>query len=224
MTTFTQTGAPLRPQDGGPRQFCGLPFQKVYGPDRIGLVGFESAASVIVPLADPHDPVLLEQSQRLHTRLRGMTNVTDGLRKALGVFEGAAPGYLRRVWLLTDGYANREEAAPDGVIQGLCQAHVNVNTIGFGDQFDEALLRRIAAATHRGQFVSVRTLRGLTDVLCRPEDRMRHPRRRWHRSEITVLAIDLSGSMAEPMEGRTKIAIVEEAILNLLRYKQALFA
>lgn len=56
------------------------------------------------------------------------------------------------------------------------------------------------------------------------------PRHRRNRSagpsspEITVLVIDCRGSMAEPMEGRTKIAMVEEAILHLIHYKQRLFS
>jgi hypothetical protein len=199
------------------------PFPKVYGTDQIALVGFETTAFVIANPAEPNDPLLLRESQNLHNRLGGSSNVTDGLRKALGLFQGVPPGVLRRVWLLSDGYPNSEVAALDGVLQGLFQARVNVNTIGFGDQFDEALLRRIAGATHRGQFIPVRTLRQLTDALCGSGDRSR-PRRHWHRAETTVLTIDLSGSMSEPTEGRTKIAVVEEAILRLLRYKQEMFA
>jgi hypothetical protein len=41
---------------------------------------------------------------------------------------------------------------------------------------------------------------------------------------VTILAIDLSASMREPMEGRTKIEVVEEAIRHLIHYKQKLFS
>jgi Mg-chelatase subunit ChlD len=50
------------------------------------------------------------------------------------------------------------------------------------------------------------------------------PRSGPRRAETAVLVIDCSGSMAEPMEGRTKIAVVEEAILHLIHYKQRLFS
>ena len=118
--------------------------------------------------------------------------------------------------------------------------HVNINTIGFGvrqdgllsrvgqaiglrDGYDEGLLRRIAAATHRGRFVPVSSLRELTRTLTGGSGRgpgvgaQRRP-------ETTVLVIDLSGSMNEPMEGTTKVHVVEEACLRLLHYKQQMFS
>jgi hypothetical protein len=103
-------------------------------------------------------------------------------------------------------------------------AWTNINTIGFGDRFDETLLRRIAGSTHNGKFVSVQSLRQLTDALVIAENGPGHNRHH-HRRETTVFAIDLSGSMTHPMEGnKTRIAVVEEALLHLLKYKQACFA
>lgn len=43
-------------------------------------------------------------------------------------------------------------------------------------------------------------------------------------SKTAVLVIDCSGSTAEPMEGRSKIAVVEETILHLIHHKQRLFS
>lgn len=43
-------------------------------------------------------------------------------------------------------------------------------------------------------------------------------------SKTVVLVIDCSGSMAEPMEDRSKIAVVEEIILHLIHHKQRLFS
>jgi hypothetical protein len=97
-----------------------------------------------------------------------------------------------------------------------------MQAFGFGDRFDGELLRRIASATHKGRFVSVNGLRELTRTLVESDFPPIH--RASHRSEVTVLAIDLSSSMKEAMEGRTKIAIVEEAIRHLIHYKQKVFS
>ncbi|HEY6945393.1 MAG TPA: hypothetical protein VI431_09670, partial [Candidatus Acidoferrum sp.] len=45
-----------------------------------------------------------------------------------------------------------------------------------------------------------------------------------HRAETTVIAVDLSGSMTSPMEGRRKIEVVEQALMQLLLYKQRCFS
>lgn len=39
-----------------------------------------------------------------------------------------------------------------------------------------------------------------------------------------MVAVDLSGSMREPMEGRTKIEVVQEALRHLVHYKQRVFS
>ena len=96
---------------------------------------------------------------------------------------------------------------------------IRINTIGFGDQYDEALLCRISLAT-RGRFVPVKTLRQLTEALVRAVGNDTGPNRRRHQAETSVLAIDLSASMTEPMEGQSKVAVVEAAVLQLLHYKQ----
>jgi Mg-chelatase subunit ChlD len=162
---------------------------------------------------------LQEQVQRLHQMLGGLTNLTDGLRVAIQMASQSPIGTHRRIWLLSDGYPNVDT---DQVMNVAAQAYrhwVNVNTIGFGDEYDAALLRRISEATHNGRFVPVHTLRELTAAL------VGNGRRRHHcRTETTILAIDLSGSMAGPMEGRRKIEVVQEAILHLLRYKQVCFS
>lgn len=199
--------------------------QRIYAPDRIGLVGFHDSAFVVARPAEPFAAWLQERSQKLHEKVAGTsTNLTDGIRTATRLLADAPRGTLRRMWLLTDGYPNRETGALDAVVAAARAAYVNINTIGFGDRYDEALLRRISAATHNGRFVSVQSLRELTKALTLGGDATWGPRRRHHRAETTILAIDCSPSMTEPMQGRTKIAVVEEAILHLLHYKQRCFA
>ena len=59
----------------------------------------------------------------------------------------------------------------------------------------------------------------MTDALIRQPDGTNSKTRFHHRAETTVLAIDLSGSMREPMEGKTKVEVVEGAIVRLLHWK-----
>jgi len=189
--------------------------------DRIGLIGFHEHGFVIARPAEPFAPWLVERSQTLHRRLGGRTNIADGLRQALYLLEITPPGIYRKIWLLSDGQPNVEVEALGPLVAACRQSRVNLNTIGFGDAYDELLLRRLADATHRGKFVPVQGLRELTRTLVEANLPARNSSRR---SESAVLVIDCSGSMAEPMEGRTKIAVVEEAILHLIHYKQRLFS
>ena len=160
--------------------------------------------------------------------------MTDGLRAAIEIYRRVPKGILRRIWLLTDGYptnANGYHIKDTSELMQMVECaranFININTIGFGDQYDEALLRKIAAATHNGKFVPVNSLRELTNALVGYGDNGNNNngmRKRHRRSETTVLAIDLSGSMKGPMEGKTKVQVVEEAILHLLKYKQMQFS
>jgi Mg-chelatase subunit ChlD len=194
----------------------------VRGPDRVGLVGFHDAGFVITWPTHAHDAALQKSVQRLHDQIGSLTNITAGIRTAITLLKPAPFTVLRRLWLLSDGEPNCEVGAIESVVAQARRAYINVNTIGFGDRYNEQVLRRISAGTHRGQFVSVQGLRQLVDVLVRNSG---SPAGRSHnRSEMTVIAIDLSASMREPMEGRTKIAVVQEAILQLLLYKQRMFA
>lgn len=193
----------------------------VYGPDRIGLIGFHDHGFVIARPATPFAPWLVERSQSLHTRLGGMTNMTDGLRQALALAAIAPPGVFRKIWLLSDGEPNVETESLFATVYACREAGIKVNTIGFGDDYNRLLLEQIAASSHHGRFLPVHNLRELSQALAGsgPQAPPRH-----HRSEATILAIDCSCSMREVMEGRSKMEVVEEAILHLLHFKRRLFA
>jgi Mg-chelatase subunit ChlD len=197
----------------------------VKGSDQIALVGFHDQAFVISSLAKPGDAKLQQRALQLHTKVAGSgTNITDGLRKAINLLKNSPHGVLKRIWLLSDGEPNRETDRLFAVLADARRNHINVNTIGFGDSFDENLLRRMAKATHNGRFFSVRNLRQLTAVLLADAKKKPVAVRRQHRAENTVLAIDCSISMNWAMENTTKIRVVEEAALQLLLYKQRLFS
>jgi Mg-chelatase subunit ChlD len=207
--------------------------QKQYptGPDKIGILGFNDKGFVISEPANAHEHTLQEQSQTLHKFVTGMTNMTDGLRKGVEMCERSPWGALRRIWLLSDGYPNKETDGFWEMVERAKNSYININTIGFGDTYDEALLRRIAASTHNGKFVPVNSLRELTNALVGYSNNGKNKnggngnhRMGMRRMETTVLVIDLSGSMRDSMNGKTKVAVVEEAILHLLHYKQQLFS
>jgi len=202
---------------------------RIYAPDRIGLVGFNDDGFIIALPAFAHQSWLQERSQRLHQHVTGVTNMTDGLRKAIGMYQRVPKGVLRRIWLLSDGYPNKETADLMPMVEQARANWININTIGFGNHYDEPLLRNIAQATHNGKFVPVNSLRELTHTLVGYGGNGNHGgtarhNGHHHRSETTVLVIDLSGSMNDPMEGVTKVKVVEEAILHLLNYKQVQFS
>ena len=190
--------------------------------DRIALVGFHDKGFVIALPAEAHAPWLQERAVQLHKRLGGCTNLADGLAKGIDLLERTPRPYLRRIWLLSDGEPNVGVDRIWPTVARAKGAYINVNTIGFGDSFDGALLRRIATGTHNGKFVSVQTLRELTKALVAYADPKgsRGPRR----PETTALVIDLSGSMGGSMEGKSKVQVVEEAILHLLTYKQRMWS
>jgi Mg-chelatase subunit ChlD len=198
---------------------------RVYDSDRVALVGFNDQGFVISPPKTPHEPVLQQSVANLHKKVSGhFTNITDGLRKALVLIEREPRGVLRRCWLLTDGYPNPRSNDVLDVARQAYRLHCNIMTIGFGNpgDYDEELLRQISAATHNGKYVSVQSLAELTKALVSTDTGVH--RRRRHRAEVSVLIIDLSGSMTRQMGNTTKIAVVEQAILQLLYYKQQLFA
>lgn len=200
------------------------PGGRAYGPDLLGLVGFSSAALTLVPPCSAFDGRLQEAVGKLPAHVGGQTNLAAGLRQSVKLLMQIPRGVLRRIWLLSDGQANCEQEFISTAVAEARAGWINVNTIGFGDQFDRATLEAVAAGTHRGHFVEVRGLRALTDTLLADQRPPRSNGRRQHRVECTVLALDLSGSMSEPMEGRKKIEVVQEAVGRLLAFKQRCFS
>lgn len=197
----------------------------ITGSDQIAFVGFHDRAFVVSALAKPGEPKLQQRALQLHAKVSGSgTNIADGLRKSIALLKNSPRGVLKRIWLLSDGEPNIEVNSIFPVLADARRNYINVNTIGFGDSFDENLLRRMAKETHNGRFFSVRNLRQLTAVLLADAKKNPVATRRRHRAENTVLTIDCSPSMNSGMENTTKIRVVEEAVLQLLLYKQRLFS
>lgn len=198
-------------------------FRQLVGSDKLALVGYHDKAFVRAKPTHAHAPWLQERIFELPQRIGGSgTNITDGLRVAASLLQSQPKGVLRRIWLLSDGEANVERDQLGILMPQLNQAYINVNTIGFGDSFDEPLLRWIASQTHSGQFCPVNTLRDLSATLTQAN--VKYTGYRMHRPEVTVFTIDCSPSMTQSMEGKRRIDVVVEALTHLLNYKQRLHA
>lgn len=192
-------------------------------PDVIGLCGFHGQGFMISRPRQPHDATLLQACQTLHSRVSGFgTNISAGLQQGIDLLKPTPRNRLRRLWLLSDGYPNIDTSSILPLASQAKANYININTIGFGNDFDEALLRRISGATHNGKFISVQTLQQLNDALV--QGSKGRTRNHNYRPETTIFSIDLSPSMYERMGDKTKIQVVEEALIHLLNFKQHCFS
>ena len=195
---------------------------RIHCPDMMALVAFSESATTLSPFAGAYDGKFAAAVQQLPAVAGrgGTTNMTAGLRAANDLIARMPRGLRRRVWLLSDGGANVEV---DGLWQQVTRAaaqHCNINTIGFGNrgEFDDQLLRRIAGATHNGKYCEATTIAALGQAFRRAAGQGHAVN---HRGEATVFCIDTSASMTSPMEGRTRIAAVRNAMNDLIVWKQA---
>lgn len=202
---------------------------RILGPDVVGIVGFNDYGFVIAPLTNLHAPSWPERIGSMERLVRGMrTNIADGLMVAIRLLKSTPMGMLRRLWLLSDGRPNPDGPQERDRIMALArQARdhwININTIGFGEtgNFDAALLKRIAARTHNGHYISVNTPKRLAAVL--KHTTSQHLIKPSRHAEATVYVIDCSGSMVlEPMGNRKKITVVADTLRQLMYHKQKLF-
>ena len=108
-----------------------------------GLVGFGNEGQVY---QQPTSQFSLLLSQVESIFITGQTNMTDGLRKGLELFNGkVAP--KKRMILLSDGQANYEVDRIPTILESCRERSVVVDTIAFGISADRARLRMIAEMT-----------------------------------------------------------------------------
>ncbi len=117
--------------------------------DYLSVVVFDDHVKTIIPSQ------LVRNAASLHRILKG---VEQGGSTALhaGWLEGATqaarkldPGRLNRVLVLTDGEANVGVVEPDAIcsdVNGAAQRGVSCTTLGFGDGYNEVLLRSMASS------------------------------------------------------------------------------
>lgn len=191
-------------------------------PDMLALVAFSEKATVLSSFVGAFDAGFAGAVQKLPEAARhgGMTNMTAGLRAANDMISRMPRGLRKRIWCLSDGGANAEVEGLWREVNRAVSQWTNINTIGFGNrgEFDEDLLKRIAAATHNGRYFEATTVAALGQAFRRGSG---HPRPNGHRGEATVFVIDASASMTDAMEGSTRIEVVRNAMNDLVRWKQA---
>lgn len=192
---------------------------KIMGADRVGLVCFHDGIPAVIEPTSPYSPALYDRVQSLPTQIGGSgTNIAAGLEKAISILSRAPRGVLKRIFLLSDGAPNRDVEKIIPAAQKARVNFININTIAFCDDSGASVLQQISKETHNGKFFSVSSLRQLTDAIVpkNPGDQANHQ----HRAENTVFLIDVSGSMTQPLEGKTRIEVVAEALNRLLLFKQ----
>jgi Ca-activated chloride channel family protein len=114
--------------------------------DRVSLVGFGDASTVLVELADGGSAKLLAEIAGLEAA--GATNLYEGLRSAFEVaFTHADPEQQSRVLLLSDGEATAGLLGDDRLLE-LATVYaiegVGLSTVGLGLEFDPTLMRSLS--------------------------------------------------------------------------------
>ncbi|HUP71840.1 MAG TPA: VWA domain-containing protein [Acidimicrobiales bacterium] len=117
--------------------------------DRLAVVAFDNQVDLVLPLMR-HDPRVARRAVARITE-GGSTNLSGGWLKGVEILQGGRAEAVRRVLLLTDGRAN-VGIVDSGQLSTLAAQSagqgVTTTTIGFGNHFDEDLLRAMADAGH----------------------------------------------------------------------------
>ncbi|HSG06771.1 MAG TPA: VWA domain-containing protein, partial [Longimicrobiales bacterium] len=137
------------------RQAAAMLTRRLAPEDTVSVVAFDDAVDVVAHPAtgdaQEHLPALIES-----IACGGTTNLSGGwLRGRDLVADNLRDGGINRVILLTDGQANVGLTDPDQLI-GLSrtgtQKGISTTTIGFGQGYDEDLLRAMADAGQGGTY------------------------------------------------------------------------
>jgi Ca-activated chloride channel family protein len=120
--------------------------------DRVGVVAYDDEVTTVAPSAEGCTHAGLA-SAIAAIPAGGSTNLSGGWVRGQEMVAGAKPtcaeGTLHRVLLLTDGQANMGITDPVQLV-GICRAAartgISTTTIGFGEDYDEKLLRAMADA------------------------------------------------------------------------------
>lgn len=131
------------------REAASLLVRRLALQDMVSVVAYDDEVSVVSPpTAGAADQGLANRIGRIPSG--GSTNLSGGWLRGRGfVKDGLKPQGVNRVLLLTDGLANVGITDPEqlvGMCQGAKRDGVTTTTIGFGEDYDEQLLRAMADA------------------------------------------------------------------------------
>ncbi len=136
------------------KEAAALVVRNLRAEDQFALVVFDHEANTLFPLQLVKDKAgLTRQIEALDTR--GATNLTGGWMLGRDELKKAKPGIIRRMLLLSDGHLNNGIVEPElvasVVTSGLECDKIRTSTLGFGNDYDEDLLSKLANLTN-GQF------------------------------------------------------------------------
>lgn len=130
------------------KQACMGVVESLQKDDLFSLVTFDNDSEVVIPLMEiksKSDTIEMIRKLEVH----GMTNLSGGWQDARAQLRKAEPNLLRRMLLLSDGMTNRGEVDHEELIKmaraGLCEDEVRTTCLGFGDHYNEDLLKDMAA-------------------------------------------------------------------------------
>lgn len=110
--------------------------------DLVGVIEFNSQASVVVPLTKNDRPKEIAEEVR-NIGTGGGTNVPAGLERALEMLAGVT-AKQKQIVLLTDGKSMHEHRLPE-LAEQAAGASIRLNTIAVGDDADRKMLAEIAS-------------------------------------------------------------------------------
>ena len=130
------------------KQACMGVVESLQGDDLFSLVTFDNDSEVVIPLGKiKSKSETIEQIRKME--VQGMTNLSGGWQDARAQLRKAEPNLLRRMLLLSDGMTNRGEVDHEELIKmaraGLMEDEVRTTCLGFGDHYNEDLLKDMAA-------------------------------------------------------------------------------
>jgi Ca-activated chloride channel homolog len=112
--------------------------------DRLSIVAFDHAATVLVPNQTIDNPAWAE-SQLDQLTAAGGTNIDDGIKAGIEELAKGKKDTISQMFLLTDG--ENEHGDNDRCLKLAALAvsyNMTMNTLGFGDNWNQDILERIA--------------------------------------------------------------------------------
>ncbi len=126
--------------------------------DRISVVAFAGSATVIIPNQIVEDPETIKTQIRKRLKASGGTVIAEGLEQGITELMKGTRGAVSQAFLLTDGYGEngikvwKWEIGPDDSRRCLefakkaAKINLTINTLGFGNSWNQDLLEKIADA------------------------------------------------------------------------------
>ncbi|MBD2347027.1 vWA domain-containing protein [Anabaena subtropica] len=126
--------------------------------DRISVVAFAGSATVIIPNQVVEDPESIKTQIRKRLKASGGTVIAEGLQQGITELMKGTRGAVSQAFLLTDGHGEngikiwKWELGSDDYrrclefAQKATKINLTINTLGFGNSWNQDLLEKIADA------------------------------------------------------------------------------